>query len=113
MADSARALELGARHPFLSAVNRLAAASWMREAGDTAQALKLLLLHETDLPASTHPLQAVNHVLATVAFPELARIEDARGQPERAQRYRGRIAAAGQFDMRGESPPAACAMGAR
>jgi hypothetical protein len=113
MADSARTIELGARHPFLSAVNRLAAASWLREAGDTAQALKLLLLHETDLPSSTHPLQAVNLVLATAAFPELARIEDARGQPERAQRYRARIAAAGQRDMRSESPLEACAMGAR
>jgi hypothetical protein len=106
MADSAREFEFGARHPFLSGVNRLAAGSWLSEAGDSVQALKLLLLHETDLPSATHPLQAVNLVLATVAFPGLARIEEAHGQPERAQRYRVRVAAAGKPSMLGESASA-------
>jgi tetratricopeptide (TPR) repeat protein len=91
MAEQSEERASGAYHPFFSAVNRLAAGHWLLEAGDTAQALRLLLLHESDLPASLHPLQSINIVLATAALPELARVEAARGQSERARQLRARL----------------------
>lgn len=87
-ADAAWAFRFGSRHPLLVAVNRLAAGQWLLETGDTAQAYRLLLVHETDLPGTLHPLPAVHLILGTLTLPELARIEDARGRPKRARHYR-------------------------
>jgi hypothetical protein len=81
----------GAIHPFFTAVNRLAAGRWLLAAGDTAEVMRLLLLlHQTSLPQPLHPLPAVNMVLAGYTFRELALLEEARGRPERGQRYRER-----------------------
>jgi hypothetical protein len=82
----------GAIHPFFTAVNRLAAGRWLLAAGDTAEVMRLLLLHQTSLPQPLHPLPAVNMLLAGYTFRELALLEEARGRPERGRRYRDRAA---------------------
>ena len=83
-ADSARHFWTGQRHPYFNSVNRLAASRWLVAAGDTTGAERLLRWHEADFPGTTHPLQAVNVALGTLALFEQARIEAATGRPELA-----------------------------
>jgi hypothetical protein len=87
-ADAARQFELGSRHPFVTAIDRLATGRWLLAGGDTAQAVRMLLLHETELPGSLHPLPVANMILGSLALPTLARIEEARGLADRAERLR-------------------------
>jgi hypothetical protein len=90
-ADSAWAFSFGSRHPYLPSLQRLAAARWLLADGDTAQAARLLLLFESDLPGSLHPLPTANIVLGAFGLPDLARIEDARGRLDMATYYRARF----------------------
>ncbi|HUF69252.1 MAG TPA: hypothetical protein VMM79_11480 [Longimicrobiales bacterium] len=83
-ADAARQFELGSRHPFVTAIDRLATGRWLLAAGDTAQAVRMLLSHETELPGSLHPLPVANMILGSLALPTLARIEEVRGLADRA-----------------------------
>ncbi|HSJ32388.1 MAG TPA: serine/threonine-protein kinase, partial [Longimicrobiales bacterium] len=78
----------GAQHPFVIAINRIAAARWLLTAGDTGAAIGLLRLHETDLPNTLQPLPAVNQVLGTFTLPLLADVEAARGRVPLARRHR-------------------------
>jgi hypothetical protein len=78
----------GARHPFVIGVNRLAASRWLLQSGDTAAAGSLLLLHQTDLPSTLHPLPAANIILGSYGLATLARVEARRGRSELAERYR-------------------------
>jgi hypothetical protein len=87
-ADAARQFGYASIHPFLLAIDRLAAGRWLLAAGDTAQAQRLLLFHETDLPGSLQPMPVVNVILGSLALPTLARIEEARGRPDRARHLR-------------------------
>jgi hypothetical protein len=97
----------GAVHPFFTAVNRLAAGRWLLAAGDTAEVMRLLLLHQTSLPQPLHPLRAVNKLFAGYTFQELARLEEARGRPERGQRYRERARTTSNPSFV-DAAPAAC-----
>jgi hypothetical protein len=90
-ADTGWHFRHGVAHPFLAVVNRHAAARWLLAAGDTAEAMRLLLLHQTSLPQTLHPLPAVNAAIGGLAFPELARLEEAAGRSERALHYRARV----------------------
>jgi hypothetical protein len=109
IAERARYFGFAAQHPFLSAVNRLAAGQWLLQDGDTAQVLRLWHLHETDLPQSRHPLPAVNVVLATVTLPALARIEQARGLSTRAQQLRARLVSLAPEARRSNAARSPCA----
>ncbi|MBA2304815.1 MAG: hypothetical protein H0W08_19575, partial [Acidobacteria bacterium] len=68
-------------HPLRRAVNRMAAAGWLLEAGDTAQAVRLLAYHEAFGPPFGEKL-----VLRPLLSLQLARIEDARGRVDEARR---------------------------
>ena len=88
IADSSWAWRYGADHPFMIAINRIAAARWLLAAGDTTQALRLLRLHETDLPGTLHPLPAANMVIGGLALPAVADVEEAAGLHTLAARHR-------------------------
>jgi hypothetical protein len=81
----------GPDHPFASGLHRIAAAQGLLQAGDTAAAAALLLLHETDLPNTLHPLAPAQVVLSPYSLRLLARIEEARGNREEARRHRGML----------------------
>jgi serine/threonine-protein kinase len=82
-------------HPLRRAINRMAAAPWLLAAGDTARAVGLLTWHQ----AVSGPFGEKIPV-APLAYLELARIEEARGQFTQARRdYR-------QFLVRYDMPPA-------
>jgi hypothetical protein len=107
-ADSGWAFKNGHLHPFVIAINRLAAGRWLLVGGDTAEATKLLLVQESDLPADLHPLTAVDLIVGTMALPMLSRIESARGRSDQARRYdeifRGRADLATKAARRGDEP---------
>jgi len=82
-------------HPIRGAIHRMAAAPWLLEAGDTAKALKLLTWHEAIGSPFIGKIPA-----GTLAYLELARVEEAQGQFAQARRdYR-------QFLVRYDMPPA-------
>jgi hypothetical protein len=88
-------LDIPVGHPIRGAIHRMAAASWLLEAGDTSNALKLLTWHEAIGPPFIGKIPA-----GTLAYLELARVEQARGQFAQARRdYR-------QFLVRYDMPPA-------
>jgi len=107
-ADAGWAFKNGDTHPFVIAINRLAAGRWLLAGGDTAEATKLLLVQESDLPAELHPLPAVDLIVGTMALPILSRIESARGRPDQARRYddvfRGRADLTAKAPKRGNEP---------
>jgi predicted Ser/Thr protein kinase/TolB-like protein len=86
-ADRGWHLGFGQAHPYVNSVNRLAAGRWLLEAGDTAEAARVLLWHRAVLPGALHPLPAVNTALGNLALFELAQIEEPRGRPELARLY--------------------------
>ncbi|MBA3260225.1 MAG: hypothetical protein H0T68_12275, partial [Gemmatimonadales bacterium] len=67
--------------PLQRGINRLAAAGWLLEAGDTAQAVRLLAYHEAVNPPFGEKL-----ILRPLLSLELARIADARGRVDDARR---------------------------
>jgi hypothetical protein len=64
------------------AAHRLSAATWLLEAGDTAQAARVLLWHEARFTAWQWSL-----VVRPLAYLVLARIEEARGQTPSAREH--------------------------
>ena len=68
---------------YLTALDRLAASRWLLEAGDTAQAARLLTWNEAWGGTSG----TVGSMFASHAYLERARIEDARGNVPLAQEY--------------------------
>ena len=67
--------------PLQRGVNRLAAAGWLLEAGDTTQAVHLLAYHSAVNPPFGEKL-----ILRPFVSLQLARIADARGQVDEASR---------------------------
>jgi TolB-like protein len=67
--------------PLQRGVDRLAAAGWLLEAGDTAQAVRLLAYHTAVSPPFGEKL-----ILRPFVSLQLARIEDARGRVDEARR---------------------------
>jgi len=86
--DTGWAFRYGPRHPFLMAINRIAGARLLLTAGDTTEAIKLLRLHEIDLPQRLHPMPTVSFIIGTQALGALADIETARNHTAEASRYR-------------------------
>ena len=72
-------------HPFLTSVNRMAAATWLLQGGDTTDATRLLLWHESRIWSL--PDHAADAVFAGPAYLELARVAEAQGQADLARRY--------------------------
>ena len=107
-ADRDWAFRNGPLHPFIAAIDRLAAGRWLLAHGDTTEANKLLLLQDADLPADLHPMPAVDLIVGTMALPTLSRIESARGRSDQARRYdeifRGRADLATTVARRGDGP---------
>ena len=68
---------------YLTALDRLAASRWLLEAGDTAQAARLLTWNEAWAGVSG----VVGSSFAGVAYLERARIEQARGKQALAREY--------------------------
>ncbi len=69
---------------YLTGLDRLAASRWLLEAGDTAQAARLLTWHEAWGGTSG---SVGGGVFASLAYLERARIEDSRGNAPLAQEY--------------------------
>jgi hypothetical protein len=85
-------------HPFLTGVNRLAAARWLVERGDVATAERLLTWHQAVL----FPLQDTREANITVeplAYLEQARVAEALGRRDLARVYYRR------FLWRYDAPP--------
>ena len=74
----------GAFAQYLTALDRLAASRWLLEAGDTAQAARLLTWNEAWGGTSG---SVGGGVFASLAYFERARIEDSRGNVTLAQEY--------------------------
>ncbi len=66
------------------AIHRLAAARWLLEAGDSAQSARLLTWHQA---AHKGPFWGGTEVTAGLAYLEMAKLEDARGDPGLAAEY--------------------------
>lgn len=77
----------GPRHPFFDSLTRLTAAPWLLAAGDTLRATVLLTWHEAEYWNAQRFLDVVNPAIAPLAILQLARIEQARGDLERAARH--------------------------
>jgi len=73
-------------HPFLTAVNRLAAARWLRESGRPGEAARLLTWHEAVLVPMRTTRQA-NAMVQGLAYLERARAAEALGRTELARDY--------------------------
>jgi hypothetical protein len=95
-------------HPFASGINRLAAGRALLTAGDSVTAASLLLLHETDLPSTLHPLPAVNMMLSPYSLELLAGIEAGGGRTDIARRHRQAVRE--RADLKGSvsTPPSLC-----
>jgi tetratricopeptide (TPR) repeat protein len=69
---------------FSVSVQRLAAGTWLLEAGDTAQAARLLTWHEAAVGAWT---ASFSYAVTPLAYLTLARIEEAQGQANPATEH--------------------------
>jgi tetratricopeptide (TPR) repeat protein len=73
-------------HPFLTAVNRLAAGRWLREGGRPGDAARLLSWHEAVLVPMRTTRQA-NAAVQGLAYLERARVAESLGQTDVAREY--------------------------
>ena len=73
-------------HPFLTAVNRLAAGRWLRERGQPGEAARLLTWHEAILYPLRETRQA-NAAVDALAYLERARAAEALGQEDMARDF--------------------------
>lgn len=77
---------IGNQHPYLTAVNRLAASSWLLEAGDTAMAGRLLTWHEA-VQFPSHLAASADATLSALVYYERARIAEAMGLSDEAEEH--------------------------
>ena len=73
-------------HPFLTGVNRLAAARWLVERGDVATAERLLAWHQAVLFPMQDTREA-NIIMEPLAYLEQARVAEALGRRDLARAY--------------------------
>ena len=85
-------------HPFLTGVNRLAAARWLVERGDAVAAERLLTWHQAVLFPMQDTREA-NIILEPLAYLEQARVAEALGRRDLARVYYRR------FLWRYDAPP--------
>lgn len=81
-----RLLDRDREHPYLTAVNRLAAARWLRSSGHFAEAERLLRFHEALSGDQTDPY-LFNAALASLALAERAVLAAEVGDTSRELRY--------------------------
>ncbi|HSE47552.1 MAG TPA: protein kinase, partial [Gemmatimonadales bacterium] len=106
-ADSLAALDLAAtgaeitvyHDPYARSVTHLEASRLLLEQADTSRALKLLVWHEADIPASAEPPRT--QMFAGLAYYKLAQIEEAQGRTDLARDHYQ------QFLRRYDMPPPA------
>jgi len=106
-AESLAALDLAAttaelvehHDAYARSTTHLEASRLFLEQGDTSRALKLLVWHQADIPASAEP--PYTQMFAGLAYYELARIEEARGHTDLARDHYE------QFLRRYDMPPPA------
>ena len=79
--------DCGATYPATPniAVHRLAAATWLLEAGDSAQAARLLTWHEAEIGG--RGVWSFSWAVTPLAYLMLARIEEGRGDPRSASEH--------------------------
>ena len=85
-------------HPFLTGVNRLAAARWLVERGDAVTAERLLTWHQAVLFPMQDTREA-NIIMEPLAYLEQARVAEALGRHDLARTYYQR------FVWRYDAPP--------
>jgi len=90
--------QLTLAHPFLTGVNRLAAARWLGERGDVATAERLLTWHQAVLFPMQDTREA-NTIMEPLAYLEQARVAEALGRRDLARTYYRR------FLWRYDAPP--------
>jgi hypothetical protein len=73
-------------HPFLTAVDRLAAARWLNELGDAAGAAQLLTWHQAVL-FPLYRTREANVIVEPIAYFERARAAEALGRADLAHTY--------------------------
>jgi hypothetical protein len=73
-------------HPFLTGVNRLAAARWLVERGDAVTAERLLTWHQAVLFPMQDTREA-NIIMEPLAYLEQARVAEALGRRDLARTY--------------------------
>ena len=73
-------------HPFLTAIDRMAAGRWLRERGDAARAARLLTWHEAVIVPQRETRHA-NVMVQGLAYLELARATEALGRNDLAREY--------------------------
>jgi len=73
-------------HPFLTAVDRIAAARWLRETGRAEDAATLLRWHEA-VQGASYLAGDADAMLAAIVFYERARTEEANGRADRARLF--------------------------
>jgi hypothetical protein len=79
-------------HPYLMAVNRMAASRWLLAEGDTTRAEQLLTWVDAWPPlARGRPVAMANWMMAPHAYLERARIAAARGRRDLASEYYGQF----------------------
>jgi tetratricopeptide (TPR) repeat protein len=110
-ADRGWHLSFGAAHPFVVAVNRIAASRQLLLSGDTTEATRLLLLHETNLSSALQPAPAINVLLGSSSLHWLADIAEARGDALRAQALRARALEQHDLSAGRSAGVSACAHG--
>jgi hypothetical protein len=85
-------------HPFLTGVNRIAAARWLVEGGNAATAMRLLTWHQAVLFPMSDTREA-NIIMDPIAYLEQARAAEALGRRDHARAYYQR------FLWRYDTPP--------
>ncbi|MBC7790195.1 MAG: protein kinase [Anaerolineae bacterium] len=97
IADSFQFRRIGRSHSYVTAVNRLAAARWLREERRTDGAARLLAWYEAVLPVENFRLAHANRMLAGLAYFERAQIEAAQGRTAQSRAYYQRFLT--EYDM--------------
>lgn len=77
---------IGNEHPYLTAVNRLAASPWLLEVGDTAAAAELLRWHEA-VEFPSHLAASADATLSALIYYERAGIAEVMGLSEEAAEH--------------------------
>jgi hypothetical protein len=74
-------------HPYVNAVDRLALADWLLEAGDPARAAEFLTWYQAVLPGPEFQTSQASWSVSALAMLRQAEAEEALGRTQRAIHY--------------------------